>query len=230
MPVKILVPANTIKELKKNTFTLENAQRCSRCNCSPAPFFEAHKAYYRIGKLPNRLYGKKYRFSKSFTLKIGICETCYKTDYLTHPDKLDRNGSSLAKISGFHSTTWTIGVLLAAFGFILLTPIVPEIGILTTLKQSWQIPVGVGVIVLLLTWLSQRKYQNKVEKELETSIPGFVKHPRAAITTLVLEDETDLSIPALEIRFENEDWVEELAEMHHWQHIRVDATGNEIPE
>jgi len=230
MPVKITVPAKTIKELIENTLMLENAQRCSRCGRSPASFFEVHKAYYRVGKLPNRLYGKKFKFSKSFKLKIGICETCYQTDYLTHPDRLDRNGSSLAKISSFHSATWMIGVLLAAFGFILLTPIVPEIGVLTTLKQSWQIPVGVGVIVLLLTWLSQKKYQNKVLQELETSAPGFMKRSRASITTLVLENETDLSMPALEVSFENEDWAVELAEVHHWQHIRVDAAGNEIPD
>jgi hypothetical protein len=229
MPVKILIPASEIVGLKKEPLVLDVKDRCSRCDHTPAEFYEVHRLFCRVKHKPSRMFGKKYDLSKEYELKIRICETCYQADYLTNPDALDRNGSALGRIAKFHSVAWTIGALLAAFGFLLLTPLVPETGFLQPLKSIWRIPVAVSVIVLFLTWLSQRKYQNQTLHALEKSDPGYHAHPRAEVLTPILEDMHDLSSPSLTIKMENEPWAVEVATNHGWTYQKIDATTGTTP-
>lgn len=227
MSVQVLIPASEVKSRGENPLILENDQRCSRCNQSPAGYFEVHRLHYRIGFKHSHLYGKKYRISKNYLLKIAVCERCYKSDFLTHPELLDQNKTPLARISRFHSTAWTIGALLACCGFLLLTPIIPQSGILITIKQMWQVPVIMGVIVLFLTWLSQKKYQTKVLHEMEATHPGFRSLRRAEVHTYVLRDEEDPSATALEIHLDNKEWAEECANLHHWKFELTSNPENE---
>jgi hypothetical protein len=230
MPLKILIPAGEVRNYQGKPLVLENDNRCSRCNQSPANFFEVHRLHYRVGLIRGLPYNKKYRISKDYRLKLQICETCYQSDYLTHPELLDRNNSQLARIASFHSLAWTIGSLLAACGFLLLTPIIPQNGVLGTIKQLWQVPVVLGVLVLFLTWLSQRKYQNKVLHEIEKSNPGFQPLPRAEVHANVLNDESDTSVTALEIILKNETWAEACARNNNWKFEQNSYTKNETKE
>jgi hypothetical protein len=216
MPVKISIPASELIDQKKDPLVLIHDQRCSRCDQSPAEFYEIHRISIRIGVKKNRLISKKYDISRHIQLKINICETCYQSDFLTHPDSLDRNGSRLSRIAKFHSITWTLGALFAALGFILLTPIVPDTGLLQSIKSMWQIPIGVGILVLLLTWFSQKKYQNQVLRELEKTTPNFRPRKRAEVNAPILESSKDWSLTALEIKMENEPWAMEAAKSHGW--------------
>lgn len=218
MPVKISIPASELIDLQNNPLILKIDQGCSRCDQTPAEFYEVHRISLRIGVKKNRLISKKYDLSRRFQLKISVCETCYQSDFLTHPDSLDHNSSRLSRIAKFHSVTWTLGALLAAVGFILLTPIIPDTGLLQSLKSMWQIPIGVGILVLLLTWFSQKKYQNKVLGELERSTPNFHPRKRADVNAPILESSKDLSLTALEIKMDNEPWAMEVAKSHGWSY------------
>jgi len=226
MPVQIDIPASEVKNLKRNPLILENEQRCSRCNQTPASFYEVHRLQYRIGKLKH-LYGKKYRISKDYRLKLSVCETCFQSDFLTHPEVMDRDKSPLSKIARFHSIAWTIGGLMAGCGFLLLTPIVPKTGVLSSLRQIWQAPVIMGVIVLLLTWLSQKKYQSKVLRAIEEVNPSFQPLARAEVRPNVLLNEEDSTATALEIILNNETWAESCAREHHWQFKQITTTEND---
>mgnify|MGYP000855929917 CR=1 FL=1 len=216
MPVKINVTANEIRGLESEILTLVLGNRCSRCDRSPADFFEVHRLKYRVGYKQFKLSGNKFDVSKDYSVKIGICETCYQSDFLTHPDLLDRNGSKLAKISQFHSVLWTLGGAFAAIGFLLFTPIVPDSAFFTPLKELWQVPVGCGLLILLLNWLSQRKYQSQTLHELEKVNPHFTALPRAEVRGYILDSEKDLSVTALEIVMQNDAWAKEIAEQHQW--------------
>lgn len=218
MPVRILIPASEVKNRQKQPLILENDQLCSRCNQTPADHFELHRVQYRVALKHDRVYGKKYRTTRDYRVKLSVCETCYKSDFLTRPELLNFDKTPLARISRFHSTAWTIGALLAGFGFVLLTPVIPPNGILSTIKQMWQFPVIIGVIVLLLTWLSQKKYQAKVLHEIEIDHPNFKPLTRAEIRSIVMPDEEDLSATALEILLENESWAEACAQKNHWKY------------
>jgi len=221
MPVQIQIPASEVKNRQGIPLVLENGQRCSRCGQSPAEYDEIHRLNYRVGFRSTHLYGKKYKISKDYRLKLKVCDTCFQSDFLTHPELMDHNNSPLARIARFHSIAWSIGGLLAAFGFLLLTPIVPQVGILISVKQMWQIPVILGVLVLFLTWLSQRKYQSKVLREIEKRNPTFKPLARAELHTYVLQDEEDATITALEVILLNESWAEECAEQHQWKYRKA---------
>ncbi len=221
MSVKIKIPASAIKSAKDNVVVLTNGTRCYRCNRAPATFFETHRLKYRVGLRKKSIYSKKFDITKSYQLKISICDICQQSDFLNNPDLLDRDGSELSKIVQFHALTRTIGSLLAALGFFLLTPFIPEGGILQPLKQIWQIPVAVGVVVLLLSWMSQRKYLQRVLSDFEQKHPGFISPPRAQVTTIVLEDEKNPSLTALELKLENEDWAKEAATTNQWDHAFI---------
>lgn len=227
MPIKISIPAREVKNRQGTAIILENGQRCSRCDQSPADFFETHRMYYRVDHKKSHLFGKKYRISKDYKVELKVCETCFQSDFLTHPDLMDNDRSPLARIARFHSIAWTIGALLAGIGFILLTPIVPEIGVLSTIKQIWQIPVIMGVIVLLLTWLSQKKYQNKVLHTIEKMKPNFQPLARSEVHNIVLRNEADPTETALEITITNETWAKECAAQHDWHFEYISNPEND---
>lgn len=230
MPIKISITAREVKNHQGTTIILENGQRCSRCDQSPSEFFETHRSYYRVDHKKSHLFGNKYHISKDYRVKLRVCDTCFQSDFLTHPDLMDNDRSSLARIARFHSAAWTVGGLLAGCGFILLTPIIPETGVLSTIKQIWQIPVVMGVIVLLLTWLSQKKYQNKVLRTIEKLNPNFKPLARAEVNTIVLRNEDDPTETALEITLSNEAWAKECAAKHDWHFEEISSPENDTLE
>ena len=228
MSIKIKIPASEITSLKKEALVLENGKRCSRCEGSPTCHYEMHRSKYNVGLKKNRIFENKFQISKSYRIKLAICETCYQSDFLSNPDLLDLDGSPLAKIVQFHNTTRMLGGLLAGLGFLLLTPFIPETDFLTPIKHIWQLPVVIGVIVLLLTWLSQRKFHNRVLAEFEIKHPGIDSYPRAEITTHVLDSEQELSTVPLEINMANESWAIEVAEAHNWAYETISSKSEEI--
>ena len=86
----------------------------------------------------------------------------------------------------------------------------------------WQLPVLVGILVLLLTWLSQKKYQTWVLRALEGSKSGYKITHRAEVYAPILEDENDLSAAALEITLENESWAIEVASSRNWAFEKIE--------
>lgn len=221
MSVRILIPASEVKNRQGIPLILENGNSCSRCGQSPADFFETHRLIYRVGFRSTHLYGKKYKISSGYQLKLKVCETCFQSDFLTHPELMDDDKSHLARITRFYSMAWSLGGLLAAVGFLLLTPFIPQIGVLKVIKTLWQLPVILGVLVLFLTWLSQRKYQSKVLREIEDRNPGFRSLPRTEVHSYVLRDEDDLTLTALEVVLINESWAEVCAQKNQWKYELV---------
>ena len=229
MTVKISIPAGEIIKLKHDPLVLENAKRCSRCDTSPADYYEVHRLFFQAGQKKYRRFGRKYEIDQDYRLKINICETCYQTDFLTHPETLDRNGSTLGRIVRFHSITWMLGALMAGIGFLLLTPIVPDTAAFHPIKSFWQFPVAMGAVVLLLTWLSQKKYQTQTMRALEKKKPGFFRKTRAMTKTPILESNQDLSSTALEITMDNELWAEQVAAIHGWSIEKTASSAGIIP-
>ena len=223
MPILISIPASEIVGLKKKVLVLDSSGSCSRCGAKPTDFYEVHRLNYRVGEHKNRLVGSKWRKSYEYRLKIAICETCYQSDFLTHPELLDHNGSQLSRIARLHSFSWTFGALITGLGFVLLTPIVSETAFFQPLRALWQLPVGLGVLVLLLTWFSQRKYQNKVLHELEKINLHFMPHSRAEVNSIKLDTEEDLSKIVLQIKMENEAWAEQVATARGWVYEKINT-------
>ncbi|MCX6056439.1 MAG: hypothetical protein NTZ74_16310 [Chloroflexi bacterium] len=216
MSTKIMIPAGIIHGLKKTPLVLDFPMRCSRCDVEPAEYLETHRLKFRVGYQKTHLYGKKYHLTSNYLLKIRVCESCYLSDYLTHPETLDRDETPQGRIARIHTTSWTLGSLLSAAGFLLLTPIIPEIPAFQLIKTLWQIPVILGVLTLLLTWLSQRKQQILVLKKLEKYEKDLKTYARAEVRTPILSDINDMDAIAVEIRLDNDRWATETADFHLW--------------
>ncbi len=222
MPLKIMVPARELMELPQDSLDLETINRCSRCDRAPAEFFESHRLKFNIGHRSTHLLGKKFSFSKKYVLKIRVCESCYQSDFLTHPEALKDDKTPLGSVAKAQSLVWMVGSLLAGAGFLLLTPIVPDVPELQAIKAAWRLPVIAGVLVLLLAWLYQRKQQGIVLSQLEKNTSNFQPHPRAAIESRIVTSSNHLDEIALRITFENEAWAAETAEYFHWKTENLD--------
>ncbi|KAF0112246.1 MAG: Uncharacterized protein FD147_307 [Chloroflexi bacterium] len=228
MSIKVMIPASSMIDIKNTTLLLDSPQSCSRCDQLPADFFESHRLKFRAGYQKTHIFGKKYKVENNYTLKIRVCETCYQADYLTNPEMLDRDATTQGRIAKFHSIAWTLGGLLAAAGFLLLTPIIPDTPALKPFKDLWQAPVAVGVLVLFLTWLSQRKQQSLILHALDSAGKDIRSYSRAEVRTPILADENDLSAVALEIKFDNEVWAMETAAIHHWLTEKITSSDQTV--
>jgi hypothetical protein len=226
MPLKIMVPARELMELTNESLDLEAVNRCSRCDRTPADFFESHRLKLNIGHRSTHLLGKKFSFSKKYVLKIRVCESCYQSDFLTHPEALKDDKTSLGRVSKAQSLAWTAGSLLAGVGFLLLTPLVPDLPGLQSLKVAWRLPVIAGVLVLLLAWLYQRKQQGIVLSQLEKNTPHFQPHPRAIVESRIVSSSNTLDEIALGITFENQAWAAETAGIYHLKTENLDEETN----
>jgi hypothetical protein len=183
----------------------------------PADYYENHRLHFRAGFRNTHLYGKRYTIDKSYALKIKVCESCYRSDFLIAPEAINHDNTPLGKVARLHSIGWSTGTLISAIGFLFLTPFIPSIGMLALIKNYWEIPVGLGVLVLMATWLSQRSQQRKVRREIEATQPGFKFHPRAEVRTPILTGADDKNGIALEIKIENETWALESANILKFQ-------------
>lgn len=217
MPLKMMVPAREIMALTENRLTLDAVQRCSRCDRAQANFFETHRLKLNIGFRSTHLLGKKFAYSKKYLLQLRVCEVCYQSDYLTNPEALKDDNTPLGRISRWQSTAWMIGGLLSGVGFLMLTPIIPELPDLQVIKAAWRVPVIAGVLVLFTAWIMQRRQQGIVLARLENNEPGWQPHPRAVIENTIVSDLDHLDEIALGIMLENMKWAEESAAHYHWK-------------
>jgi hypothetical protein len=229
MSMKIIVPIAEIIGLKGNSLELAVDQRCSRCDHSPAPFYEIHRLQLMGGPKKKRLYGKKYKVFKDYKLKISLCEECYRSDYLTHPEKLDQNNTRLGRIVRFQSILWSLGGILAAIGFLLMMPLIPENDFFIPLKRLWYIPVVIGVFFIGLNWFLQKQTQKGISLALEKSAYDLKSYSRAEVFSPIVDGVHDLSATALEITMKNESWAAKIAEMHGWTFEKVDAQISGTP-
>lgn len=222
MPLQIQIPAREIMTLPQDRLILDKVERCSRCDRVPADHFETHRLKLNIGIRSTHLLGKKFTFSKKYILGLRVCESCYQSDFLTHPEALKDDKTPLGRVSRVLSLTWMIGSLLAGAGFLLLTPLVPALQELVALKAAWRLPVIAGVLVLFTAWIMQRRQQGIVLTRLENNEPGWQPHPRAVIENTIVTDLDHLDEIALGIMLENTKWAEESAAHYHWKTAILD--------
>ena len=226
MAIKIMVPGSAIHNLAEGDLVLNFPPRCSRCGATPANQFETHRLKFRAGYNTTHLYGKKYKVSKNYNLKIRICESCYHANYLSHPETMDRDATALGRSARIHSVLWLIGGMTAGLGLLLLTPLVPQVSFLGTLKSYWHLVTAGGVFVLLVAWLIQKNMQRKVFANLTEAKYDFDHLQRAEARTPILENADSNNGIALEIGLDNEEWGRECAEHAGWHSEKKEETNH----
>lgn len=216
MPVKILVPFKTVQDAVGGTLILDHPERCSRCGNTPAEFFATHRLKLRAGRKRPGLYRPRFALDKKYTVKIRVCESCYQSDFLTDPESFDRDPTPLGRQARMNFFGYMIGALVAAVGLLLLTNILPDLGVTADLKKYWRIPAIVGLLIIGVFWLLQKQQQKKVREWLAARNFDPTQSRRADARIIVVDSIDDPAAIPLEIGFENEQWAEDCAKRNRW--------------
>lgn len=216
MPVKILVPFKIVQDAVGSTLILDHPERCSRCGNQPAGFFETHRLKLRAGRKRPGLYRPRFALDKKYTLKIRVCESCYQSDFLTDPETFDRDPTPLGRKARMVFFGYMIGALVAAAGLLLLTNILPSLGVAIDFKNYWRIPALAGLLIIGIFWLLQKQQQNKVREWLASRNFDPGQSRRADARIIVIDSIDDPKAIPLEIGFENVQWAEDCAERNQW--------------
>lgn len=215
MPHKIMVTLNQVQLALKGGLVLDHPQRCSRCGAAPADNYETHRLRLRIGPKRRGLYGQTYRVNQPYRLKIRVCHTCYRADFATSIEELEKDDTSEGRLARFYGRGYTIGGVIACAGMLLMTSIIPPDSVLGPVKAYWPYFVGFGGTVIFAVWLLQRQRTRKLIDELASAGVSLDSRPRAEVRTPVLDDESDPSAVVLEISMRDEAWAAECASHYH---------------
>ena len=210
------VPISDILKASERTLVLAHPQRCSRCGSPTAGEYDIRRL--RVLARPQRSsFGRvRFRYTYPYQLKIQVCADCRQADYVTHPEQVKGDATPLGKIAHLQSLGLTTGGIIAALGILFNTPMIPAIGVLSTLKQYWMYIAAVGVVITLSMWLYQSQVQKRTAANLTARGYNIEAHPRAEIRTPALNDETDPNAIPLEIRLADDEWAKDCAESHGW--------------
>lgn len=217
MPLKIMVPLERVQQALNSGLVLAYPKRCSRCGAVPAEDYETHSLRLRIGRKRPGLYRQTYKVDRPYRLKIRVCQTCYRTDFATSVEEMEKDDTSAGRLARIYSRLYTVGGVVACAGMLLMTRFIPADSALGGVKAYWPYIVGLGGAIILAVWLHQRYRTRKLIEELESAGVSLDARPRAKIYTPVPEDKSDPSAIVLEINLHDDDWAAECAAYYHFQ-------------
>ncbi len=224
MPLKVSIPLDCVQAALSSSLVLDHPQRCSRCGAVPADLYETHSLRLRIGRKRPGLYRQTYRVNQSYNLKIRVCETCYRSDFVTSIEDQEKDDTATGRMARLYNRAYTIGGVIACTGMLLMTNIVSPGSALGGVKTYWPYLVGAGGFIILAAWLHQRYRMRRMIEELEAAGITIESRPRARVRTPVLDDENDSKAVALEISIHDETWAAECA-AHYDLRTEVSTTG-----
>jgi len=216
LPDIMLIPLKDLQPSLGGSLVLGYPQRCSRCGAAPAEYFETHELRLRAGQKRGGYYRPRYELNKPYHLLIRICRDCYESDYLITPETMKRDATPIGRKARTYALLTTIGGTAAALGVLLLTPLVPAVSFLATLKAWWQAIVLLGLLFIFAAWFIQRQQQKRLQAELSAHGVTPEDRTRADVRTPILRANPDEEAIPLEINITDPAWAKECADQHHW--------------
>jgi len=216
MPLKLRVPLEQVQAAVGGFLVLDHPPRCSRCGAQPATDHETHKLRLRIGAKKPGLYRQTYEYSRVYYLRVRVCQRCYQADFAANPEEFEKDNTSLGRLSRIYARLYTIGAIIAAAGLLLMTNLVPATSGLVAIKTCWPFITGPGMLLVFGAWFHHRLRSRRI---LETLAPtGYdpTLHPRARVSTKVLENDRDPQAIPLEISISDAEWAAECAAQYNW--------------
>ena len=216
MPLKLRVPLEQVQAAVGGFLVLDHPTRCSRCGAQPAAHYETHKLRLRIGAKKPGLYRQTYEYSRVYHLRIRVCQRCYQADFAANPEEFEKDNTSLGRLSRIYARIYTVGAIIAAAGLVLMTNLVPATSALGVIKPYWPFITGPGMLLVFGAWFHHRLHSRRILEKLETSGYDPVLHPRASVSTIVLENDRDPQAIPLEISINDAEWAAECAAHYNW--------------
>jgi len=217
MSSRLFIPYSALISPDAKELIINQPARCSHCNTEPAVFFETHQVTLKANRIPHRQIGRKYRNEKRLLVRLPLCEACYLNDYLLTPDCYAHDNTPMGTQARRNGRLADVAGLLAALSIILITPFVPAIGLLSTLKTNWYFLLIVGLVMLGIIWVLQKMSQRQVRKSLAALRPGGSKFPRAQVWTNPIEGDFEPANTILEINLENVNWADDCSHLNAWR-------------
>ena len=217
MTKRLLIPFQALHEFETNELVIDQPARCSQCNAEPAAFFETHRVSIKTGKIPYRTISKKYRSEKHVLVRLPLCETCYLKGYLASPDSYVNDTTALGEEARRSEKLSNVGGIIAGIGILLITPLIPAAGFLAALKSYWYVLLGGGVLLLIITWVLQRRSQAGVRKTLEQQGTDLSIFPQADVWPDAVAGELDPASIVLQVAMENESWMADCSRLNGWR-------------
>lgn len=212
MTPQVSIPAKTILEMSAKTLDLDFPARCSRCDAAKAPFFETHPLHYRADLMPNRNVAHRYRINKTFSLRLPLCETCYRASFIEDPESCTGDDTSLGKIARIRSACIKIAAAIALVGFVLLMDLLP----ISSVPFLWLYVILTGVGLLAIVFGGTALYGRKLRKTLPFAAYNL-RYPRAIVYEAIETEKPAPGKTAVFLRLTNENWAQECASHQHWK-------------
>lgn len=217
MSSRLFIPYSALTPPETKELIINQPARCSHCNNEPADFFETHQVTLKAKRIPHRQIGRRYRIEKRLLVRLPLCEACYLNDYLLTPDSYAHDATPLGATARRNGRLADVAGLLAALSIILITPFVPAVGFLSTIKTYWYLLLILGLVMLGIIWVMQKMSQRQVRKSLALVRPGGSNFPRAQVWTNSIEGDFEPSSIILEVNLENINWADDCSHLNAWR-------------
>jgi hypothetical protein len=215
MSVKITIPARVLMQNTTGKLELSYPLRCSRCNAPRAEHRETHILTYEAGLILKRQFGKRFRSRIKFEVRLPLCETCAKADFIEAPESYESEAGRAGKLARWRSRGMNLGAAFAAAAFILLMKIIPLPESLPWLQYLWLMLIGVGLVIFGLTFGLLELENQRLRKELAQAQYDVTLH-RADVFGKAQVEDAQPNDPAVTIQMENESWAQECAAKNGW--------------
>ena len=215
MTTILKIPVHFVLENKEETLDLMPGVRCSRCDASPAAYFETHYVKYEAGMVNNRRITKNFRTSARVNLRLPLCESCYQKNFTEDPDSCRNDKNLFARIARWRKLGVNIGSVFAGAAFILLMKVVPLPENIPWLKFLWMILVLIAMIIYAITFgLMELKNRHLLGQLREKKFDFSLK--RAEVFAVRQMEDPEPDDVAVTVAVRNDAWAYECAGQYDW--------------
>ena len=217
MTSQMFIPVKAISELESDTLDLTVPARCSRCNKTPAQYFEAHPLRFRAGMPRRTALIRKFSSDIVFRLRLPLCSECYAKNFTEAPETLTHDSGELGTLARWRAAGMLTASLIAGVAFILLMNLFPLPASLSEVTNFWLYPIGISVVIFMLT-LGLTELKNRSLKKALHTAKYDIKLHRAYVIAATLPQTPDPAEIAVFVEMGNESWLKECADNHGWEY------------
>lgn len=227
MTTKISIPAGVVLENKPAILNLVFPDRCSRCDAANAGYSETHSIKYEAGLIRYRQFSKRFRFSVSLRIRLPLCETCYRANFLENPDSCKHDPTSLGKVAHWRSIGITTASLVACLAFVLLMKVIPLPAAIPWIQSLWSALIGLAFVLLAITFGLIEFINRNLRRYLSEHNYNAQLH-RADINTSIQFDDPQPDDVAVMIHLQNDLWAEECAYHRGWVFEKIESISENV--
>jgi hypothetical protein len=220
MTTILKIPVHAVMENPEKTLDLMPGSRCSRCNAAEAPEFETHRVKYEAGMTANRRITKNFRTSIKINLRLPVCESCYKANFIENPDSCTGDRSPLSRAARARKFGINLGSVFAGAAFILLMKLFPLPEEIPWLKYLWMILVLIAMIIYGITFGLTELLNRKLRNQLKES--GYdASLRRAEVFAVKQQEDPEPDDVAVTVALNNDTWARECAHFYRWSRDKI---------